>query len=241
MEISVIEEQEALTTWCPKNTGNSQEWETERAGEIGKVSPGGTSLLHFCVQEAGWRHSSASEKTGRLLHLLLFFPSSFPSVSMPSSFKCVLSPPVERVMCLAARENHVTLIQRPHPPPSFHSPPHNPPPSSERRGWGLKVIWELCGLKDRQVFVYLFAHFNDLSCGFVWRWSVICHIAGMSRRAPVIYQLNTTGTSSGVNSGYDAIQDPKVWSMSSQTNLAHVKHPGIVLWRVPYTLISTKC
>ncbi len=56
-----------------KNTGNSQEWETERAGEIGKVSPGGTSLLHFCVQEAGWRHSSASEKTGRLLHLLLFF------------------------------------------------------------------------------------------------------------------------------------------------------------------------
>ncbi len=32
-------------------------------------------------------------------------------------------------MCLAARENHVTLIQRPHPPPSFHSPPHNPPPA----------------------------------------------------------------------------------------------------------------
>lgn len=161
-----------------------------------------------------------------------FFSSSSPSVSMPSSFKWVLSPPVERVMCLAARENHVTLIQRPHPPPSSHSPPHNPPQLREEGGWGLKVIWELCGHKDRQVFVYLFAHFNDLSCGFVWRWSVICHIAGTSRRAPVIYQLNTTGTSSRVNSGYDATQDPKVWSMSSQTNLTQVKHPGIVLWIV---------
>lgn len=73
VEISVIEKQEALTTWCPKPTGNSQEWEIERAEEIRRGSQGGTSLLHFCVGEAGWRHSSASEKTGRLLYLFLSF------------------------------------------------------------------------------------------------------------------------------------------------------------------------
>lgn len=157
VEISVIEKQEALTTRCPKPQVTHRSEKIERAEEIVRESQGRMSVLHFCVREAGRRHSSASEKTGRLLHLSFF------------------SPPLPRPLCrrlssgfypllwsgscvLAARENHVMLIQRPHSPPQK---------KKIQRGGGLSspsylgIMWPQ-GKASVYLFVYHVLFYNVL-------------------------------------------------------------------------------
>lgn len=169
----------------PKTTGNSQEWEMERAERnTDRVSRGNESTAFLCWRSGLTAFLSVWENRTFALSLSFFLLLTLGLYAVVFQVGFIPS-------CGAG---HVSGCQRepcdvnPPPPPSTPTTTQSPQLREEEEGSALKVIWELCGHKERQVCICLFIH--PFSWSILWLHLEMICVLSHSRETLAEYYKN---------------------------------------------------